>query len=293
MAADSNSYVVQLVRWLKFFSQRDGWLLIFGGGAVLLGWSFGIEPLKRVFPGFVAMNPVTAVGFMIGGASLLCFWRIEKVSAPAAIAGRALAGILVIFGALKLCEFGFGWHLSFDRFFFRNRHFQGMDSTNQMAPNTAFNFSLSGLALCLLNSRSHRFSRHAQNISLVLLFISLVPVVGYIYHASSLYSVGSFPMALNTAVLFCALAAGILFAQMESGIMAIFTDETVGGAIARRLLPFAFGVPFVLGAVAILGDINKFCPAEMGVSIVVVGSFAAFTGLIWWNAAWLNRADEK
>lgn len=293
MAADSNSYVVRLVRWLKFFSQRDGWLLIFGGAAVLLGWSFGIEPLKRVFPGFVAMNPVTAVGFMIGGASLLCFWQIEKVPLPATIAGRALAGILVIFGALKLCEFGFGWHLSFDQIFFRSQHFQGIDSTNQIAPNTAFDFFLSGLALWLLNARGQRFSRYAQNISLVLLFVSLVPVVGYIYHANSLYSVGSFPMALNTAVLFCALAAGILFAQMESGIIAIFTGETLGGAIARRLLPFAFGVPFVLGAVAILGRVNKLYPAELGVSIVVVGSFAAFTGLIWWNAVSLNRADEK
>ena len=300
MAANSKSYVLRLACWLGNFSQWDGWLLISGGGIVLLGWVFGIESLKRVFPGFVAMNPVTATGFIVAGCSLLCFWHTGKGLLPATIGGRILAGFLILFSALKLCEYEFGWHLAFDQLFFHN---QVRNETvqqnqivfpNQMAPNTAFNFLIGGLGLWLLNSRSHRFSRHAQNTSIVLLFVSLVPLVGYIYHASYLYSIGSYiPMALNTALLFCFLALGILLAKTDSGVVAVFTSQTPGGAIARRLLPFAFGVPFVLGALAILGEKESLYPAELGISIIVVGSFAAFSALIWWNAVSLDRADEK
>jgi two-component system cell cycle sensor histidine kinase/response regulator CckA len=205
-----------------------------------------------------------------------------------------LAGFLITVGAVKLCAYEFGWRLPFDRLLFYDQIRRETGFPNQIAPNTAFNFFLAGLALWLLHSNPRRFSRGAQNISLALMFISLVPLVGYVYQASYLYSIGSYiPMALHTAVLFCVLAFGTLLAQTKSGIVAVFTSQSPGGTLARRLLPFAFAVPFALGALAILGERTKIYPAELGVSIIVVGSFAAFSGLIWWNALTLNRADAK
>ena len=300
MVAERRIHVARVTHWLKHFSQWDGWILVFGGLVVLLGWVFGIEFLKRVFPGFVAMNPATAVGFMIAGISLLSFWQIRSHSRLARFVGRTLAGFLIVLGALKLCEYEFGWHLPFDQIFFPTqvRHETVIQNQivfpNQMAPNTAFNFLMSGVALWLLNSWPHRFSRFAQNLSLLLLFVSLVPLVGYIYHASYLYSIGSYiPMALHTAILFALLSIGVLLAQPETGVVAVFLSETPGGGAARRLLPFGFGIPFILGALAIFGAKRNFYPAEFGTSIVVVGSFAAFSALIWWNAVSVNRADKK
>ncbi len=37
---------------------------------MLAGWVFDVGGLKRVFPGLVAMNPVSAVAFVLSGASL-------------------------------------------------------------------------------------------------------------------------------------------------------------------------------------------------------------------------------
>jgi len=98
-------------------------------------------------------------------------------------------------------------------------------------------------------------------------------------------------MALHTATLFYLLALGSLLAQTDSGVVALFTSKTPGGAVARRLLPFAFVVPILLGALTIWVDKGRFYPEEFGITIVVVGSIAIFTGLIWRNAIWLNRAD--
>ncbi len=292
-AANYDIGAVRLARWLKIFSQWDGWFLVFGGGTVLLGWILGNESLKRVFPRFVAMNPLTAIGFIIAGVALLLFWQSKKGSSLVRIGSRILAGILILFGALKLSEYCFGWHSFFDQIFFRNKTNHGTVLANQMAPSTAFNFLISGGALWLLNSSQRRFPRLIQNLCLLLLFISLIPLVGYIYQASYFYSIGSFPMALNTAILFCLLALGILLAQTDCGVVAVFTSKTPGGTIARRLLPFAFGVPFVLGILGILSEKKNLYPAGLGICIMVVGSIAVFSALIWWNAISLNRTDKK
>lgn len=261
---------------------------------MLAGWSLGSEPLKRILPGFVAMNPFTAVGFILAGASLLCFWRMSKVFPPAAMGGRVLAGLVAALGLLTLCEYGLGGHVWFDQMLFRNEMARDKLMPNHIAPNTALNFLISGIALWLLNASGRRFSRGAQNLSLILLFISLAPLVGYVYGATYLYSIGSYiPMALHTAALFCLLAFGTLLAQTDAGVMAVFVSRTPGGTLARRLLPFALGVPFALGALVILGEQRLHYPAEFGVGLVVVGACAVFGRLVWWNATTLNRADEK
>jgi hypothetical protein len=40
---------------------------------VLAGWTFDIDRLKRVAPGLIAMNPVTALAFLLSAFSLLLF----------------------------------------------------------------------------------------------------------------------------------------------------------------------------------------------------------------------------
>ena len=286
---------VQLTRWLKGFSRWDGWLVALGGGIVLLGWSLGNEMLMRILPGLVAMNPVTALGFILAGTSLASYWLAETKPSYWWEYGRAMGGVLVVIGALKLTGYIMGWHPSFDQMLFRAQlRNDGTGFTNQIAPNTALNFILSGLALWFLHSPVRRFSYRTQNLSLALAFVSLVPLVGYIYRASYLYSIGTYiPMALHTATLFFLLALGLLLAQTEAGVVALFTSDTPGGAVARRLLPFAFCVPILLGAFTIWVDKTGMYPGEFGVTIVVVGSSAIFTGLIWWNAILLNQADYQ
>ncbi len=286
---------IRLACWLKSFSRWDGWLVALGGAIVLLGWSLGIQVLTRILPGLVAMNPFTALGFIAGGVSLTCYWLAEAKTARTWQFGRAMGCLLVIMGVLKLGGYIGVWHSGFDQILFRAElQNDGTGFTNQIAPNTAFNFVLSGLALWFLHSPDRRFSRRSQNLSLALLFVSLAPLVGYIYRATFLYSIGAYiPMALHTAAFFFLLALGLLLVQTDSGVVALFTSKTPGGAMARRLLPFAFAVPILLGALTIWVDRARMQQGEFGVTIVVVGCSAIFTGLIWWNAILLNRADYQ
>ena len=291
MASIENN--VRLTYRLKGFSRWDGWFVTFGGGIVLLGWSLGNEVLKRILPGLVAMNPVTALGFILAGASLLCYWLAETKPAHKWECGRAMGAFWLSLGHLNSVNtFSGGISPSTRRV--RRPTTKRQDRFSKPdCPKHRVQFYSQWSCLVGLNSPVRRFSRWGQNLSLTLAFVSLVPLVGYIYQASYLYSIGSYiPMALHTAVLFFLLALGMLLAQTDYGVVALFTSPTPGGAIARRLLPFAFGVPIALGALTIWTAKRRIYPGEFGITVVVVGCIAIFTGLIWWNAILLNRADD-
>lgn len=270
------------------------------GLVVLLGWSLDNETLKRVLPGLVAMNPVTALLFMACGAAL---WLMshDALSQQGRRVARALAIVVVAAGLWKLLGLAMGWAWSIDHFLFASK----LDATtanqlpNRMAPNTAFNFALLGLALLLMDAPL-RLGRGAlkrelwpfQWCAITAAFASLLALVGYAYGATYLYGVGSFiPMALHTALTFLILMPGVLYARPTRGVMAIVTSYSAGGSMARRLLPAAILIPAVLGWLRLQGERMGFYNGEVGVSLFAVALMLVFSLLVWGNARALFRTD--
>ena len=68
-----SSEAVPLPRPLRLIPFVASGVSVVMGVAVLIGWSFDLEPLKRVVPGFVAMNPLTAIAFIFSGCALALF----------------------------------------------------------------------------------------------------------------------------------------------------------------------------------------------------------------------------
>lgn len=54
-----------LAHRLQAFSRLDGWRVVVAGLVVLVGWMTENETLKWVVPGLVAVNPVTALVFVL------------------------------------------------------------------------------------------------------------------------------------------------------------------------------------------------------------------------------------
>jgi signal transduction histidine kinase/ActR/RegA family two-component response regulator len=275
-------------------SRLLAYAIALAGLLVLLGWARDVNGLKRVLPGLVAMNPLTAVCFEAAAGSLAILWWTQlRLGIWKQVAGGGLAICLVLVGLLKLLDYTLGWHVGLDQVLFSKRiaaDHSGLP--NQMAPNTALNFLLSGCVLLFFHIPRYRRSRLAQDLAVVIFLHSLLALLGYLYSANYLYGVGSYiPMALHTAGLFALLSAGMLFAQTDVGAVALFVSNTTGGMIARRLLPVAFAIPALLGALRFWGEKHGLVNSEMGVTMMVLACIAIFTVLIWWNAVLLNRAD--
>src|SRR4051812_49258815 len=77
-----------------------GWISI----AVLVGWALNIEVFKSLLhPGHIAMNPMTAVAFLLA-AVCLCVLRDDPPTRSVMMIARACAAIIVCIGLARLTD---------------------------------------------------------------------------------------------------------------------------------------------------------------------------------------------
>lgn len=254
-------------------------------GLVFLGWTFDAEALKRVVHGCGAMNPLTAVSFMLLSLSLglrLAHRRIAwKWAAP------VLAALVAAIGLVRLVEYAIGTQDGIDSLLFASQVSgagAGAGPTG-MGHLTAICFVLSGLALMLLDvttSRGRWASQPLAVLSGYLAFLALLDVAYDIKTLQGLSSQGV--MALHTAVVFVILALGTLCARPDRGVVSILIQRQWDLAPVRLLFLTIIVLPPVIGAVALLGRRCGLFDGEFSIALVVV-SMMAVLGIVFYRAA--------
>jgi len=282
---------------LYSFSKIASLIVMAVGLVALVGWLFDVELLKNLLhPQRVAMNPATAITFILSGTSLWLL-RAER-SDRGYLMGNLCAAVVAVVGLLILAGYFFHWDSGIDRLLFRDKlDVSGpIPIPNRMAPNTALGFLLAGLALLCLDVEWRGGFRPAQLFILGTLLVAVTTLIGYAYSIMSLYQIGSqrIPMALNTALAFALLGLGVLFARPDRGLMALLVSDTAGGASARGLLPAAILIPVAIGALKLWGEkLNVFGP-NAGTAFFTASIALVFALLIWWNAqSLLKTARER
>jgi hypothetical protein len=158
---------------------------------VLTGWVFDIATLKSILPGLATMKPNTALCFMLAGGSL---WLLNgeptRLKRRLALAGASFVTALAL---LTLSQDLFGWNLGLDQLLFQDTPAAGSTAApGRMSPATAFNFSLLGGALLLLDVKRGRGWWIAQRLALLASIVALLALVGYAYGVQSLYRFAPF-----------------------------------------------------------------------------------------------------
>ncbi len=257
----------------------------------LAGWWMDYEGFRSLRPGLVAMNPLTAVAFLLAAASLR-LQQVEPVPPERRIAARTCAALVGIIALLVLSRYLLAFDLEVDRILFRARLTRAGEAPNRMAPNTALCFLLLGAALAGLDLERPKGRWPAQALALLVALIGLTALLGYAYSSRPLYGVGPFiPMALNTALAFCLLAGGVLCARPARGAVARILSPGSGGVLARRLLPGTVLIPLVLGWLWLQGQQAGLYETGMGVALLVTLTIAAIASLAWRTAGLLDGAD--
>ncbi|CAN5576721.1 hypothetical protein BH23PSE2_BH23PSE2_10790 [soil metagenome] len=275
-------------------------LAIAAGLLVLLGWAADVEPLKRILPGLVAMNPATAVLFVLAGASL---WlqrpraaggMTEHARAQHRIA-RLLAGLVVVTAALILGDALLGWGPGVDQWLFADKLAgAGGGQPNRMAPNTAFNFLLMGLALLALDVTTRRGRRPSELLASGVFLVALLALAGYAYRVPGFIGLAKFiPMALPTALVFLTLALGVFVARPNAGMMAVIASPSLGGMMARRLFPSMVLTILALGWLRLEGQRRGLYGLELGLALYTLANITMFGALVWWGARLLHRLEAE
>lgn len=265
------------------------------GLMVLAGWAWDLEPLKTVLPGLVAMNPATALAFVIAGGSLWLQHRNpESLAKPAAGISMAQGAAIVVvaIGLLRLLAYALDWQQGVDQLLFADKLHDARSGPNRMAPNTAVTLVLLGLGLLLLDLTTVRNRRPAELFALTAILISLLALFGYAYQVPQFYGLAAYiPMALHTAMVSGLLALGILFARPARGLMSLATSGSQGGLLVRRLLPATVLTLFVLGWLRLEGERRGLYGMELGVALYTLANITIFGAMVWWNARALHTSQ--
>ena len=262
------------------------------GIAALVGWATGVEALKRVLPGMVAMNPMTAILFFLAGLSL--WGQRADVMPGRQRAARWLAAIVLLVATLKLIALFTHWNAGVDSLLFADQLVDGItQSPNRMAPNTAANFFLAGLGLLLLDRTTTRGWRPTEVLAAVVGMVSLLALLGYLYRIGPMYGISRFiPMALHTAIGFLLLAMGLFCARPHQGWMGVFTGIEIGGAMARLMLPGMLVLLVVIGWLRVEAENRGIVDFQLGVTLHTSTFILMASALIALGALSLNRAGE-
>lgn len=257
---------------IKIFSKVFSLVVLFTGISVLVGWLFEVEFLKRIRTDAVAMNPVTALGFIASGISL--YLVQESNVAEGLKRARILALFVALIGGLKLFSLVTNLHIPFDQILFNGQLWEVRSQANNViAPNTALSFLLLGLALWFIDTETVRGKRPAQYLSIVVCLLALISLYGYVYEVTALFKVTSFlPMAMHSAFGLLLLGAGILFARPDKGSMAIVIGENSGQVIFLRFL--ALVLPLIFGWFRLQGENAGLYDKEFGTAIFAVLTYA-------------------
>lgn len=260
--------------------------VIFIGCTVFLGWWLDIPLLKNgLLSSLYTMKPTTAACFVLVGISLELLQQPHFPQWVCHLA-QGCAFLTAIIGLVTLSQSFFEWNISGDGFVLTdNISLADIFSSKQMGIVTAFDFVLVSIAVLLLAQKNQQRYCLAQSLSFVVVLMTTAILLNFSGFATYTDLITPY-----TAVTFIILCIGLLLAHPNQGLMKIVTSSSIGGASARRLLPWAIIFPPVINWLTQheieVGYIHLF----VHVFQTAITMFA-FSMLICWNAQTVDQIE--
>ena len=262
-----------------------------------IGWGFAIEGLLRIAPVFAAMQPNTAICFILSGFMLRMdidnSLEYESPKHKLKYLVYILSAIVILIAFLSLGEYLLDHDLGLDHVLFWQPFKQvGETQLGPMAPVTAVNFIL--LSMAFLFSVTKFSYKHAliQTLALATTFLSLLSITGYAYRSTIFYGqILNTQIALHTALTQLVLSLGVFWIYPSKSIASILYGDYSGSIIARRLLPVAIFMPLVLGWIRLKGQDLGLYGTRFGITVYTISMIVIFASFILWQAWILNQTD--
>ncbi|NVJ00894.1 PAS domain-containing sensor histidine kinase [Myxococcus sp. AM009] len=231
------------------------WLATLGvplaGALYLLGWAWNVEMLRPGVAG-IPMTPETGIAMIFGGAALGLRLR-RRPSRHQEPAATACALVMLAIGAVSLLRDLTGWDAGAEALMLRllDEHASALP---RPSPLSAICMTLLGVALAL--PERGRCVQLRDTLVVLSLVTSALGLNGLLM--GPLLMVGTLPflaersMGLPTALTLLLLAVGTLCARPGLGLMSRITRDSLGGFLARRLVPVVLIGPSLVGMVLML-----------------------------------------
>ncbi|MCB9230969.1 MAG: PAS domain S-box protein [Bacteroidia bacterium] len=260
----------------------------------LIGWQFHIEGFKRPFASKVAMNPLTALTFLLEVSAFVLLSRKQRPVWQNNL-GKGLVATVFLFAILAIS--GAIWPSIFqvDRVLFHGElemdDFE-VNSSNGMAINTSLGFIIAGISVLLLARQEDRGAKIAHLLALFNLMAGILTFMGYFYHVPEFGKILNYlPMGVHTAICFVLISLAIFFNSSEKGFSKEFWDRRSGGQAGRVLFPLALIIPLVAGKIRLMMLDSGNISGETGTLMLVWFIIFVFLGLMIYMVIQLNHKE--
>jgi Stage II sporulation protein E (SpoIIE) len=266
-------------------------LPILTGVAVLVGYVLRWKLAVRLYPSLPPMYPNTAVGFIVGGLSVMWIVSSRRVVRLAALLGFAVIvmGSAVTLG-LHFADAGPTWLEAL----WPKRLF--ILPTTPVAGRPAAETCLAFLCVGTSGALTvvHRAPRLRQGLALGTMSVGAAVCIGYAIGVdrkalgTTFIAVG---MALHTAVAMLALGAATMLVQPTTGLFAGFTRSGLTAQLGRRLLLVVVVAPIALTA-GTSSLVNALPDARLAQSVAVILQVVALGLLVMLPLNLAERAEQ-
>jgi signal transduction histidine kinase len=254
------------------------------GSAGLIGWLFASDALSRLVPGFVAMQPTTALDLMLLAIASSCAMRAGELHSR-----RWLAVTLLLTGTVLVFA-GVAWAGEITNTPYPFTSLAIVEQNDgRMSGITAIAHLTLAVAV-VIRAMGSTTLPHA--LGLIGLVIGLIGLFGYAFGTNDLYDVGYFQsIALHTAIGITCVSGAVVLRTGEIGLTRLARSNTAGGRLVRILLPAVAAVPAVLGLIGM----QLLRRTDLGPGFVIAllsTSVAVSSGaLVWLVGNQLRRSD--
>jgi signal transduction histidine kinase/ActR/RegA family two-component response regulator len=272
-----------------------GLTAMFVSAAVLTGWTPRIPWLTRLFSGFIAMKPVTALCFFLSGFSLSLLAPESSLTVARRRLAQVSAFLVTLIGIATTVEFATGFNLGFEGLLSRLALYAtGVPNAARLSLPSALAFIFLGVALILLDLETSKGTRPAQLLGIGVLLFAVVNVLAYLYSADDLNRVPRLDsMATHTAVLLLLLNLGAIAARPDRGPAAVFFGSGVASPMARQVLVAAILLTVATGWIQLIGERRGLYGAGFGLALLASANIAMFSALIAFSARSVATSLEK
>lgn len=284
------------VKLFEIFARIFAAIIIVIGILNIVGWYFDIPRLTSFVLSYPEMRASTAVAFIAAGIYVLFTvspakrgW-LQKVC----IVTRTFTSLIVLtIGFVRLWGFVTGNVVDLDLYMGLPAQLSPPASghTDRLIPNTPFFFSILGLAMLFYDLKIRKIY-YSQLLILVAGLVTMPMVLSYIYQIG-LINGSTLNAALPTLVSYTFLILALLCARPTRQIMDIFTKDSSGGFLVRRLIIFAIILPLLVGWIILLGYRLGLYSGDFRYLLAVNSLIVLFIVLIWENAQSLHSSDVE
>lgn len=258
------------------------------------GWLLSVPIFTTVFPGLASMKLNAAICFILCGINMLLYYhRYNKYLLSLY---RVLSLVLILTGLLTLSQYVFSYQIGIDQWVWKDRFTaqNGLIHPGRMSAATALCFTVFGFVFLMLNSLKHANQLLAQYLLHIVSIIALLAIIGYLYNVPSFYKLSFVnSMALHTSVLFLLLSAAASMINPDLGITGLFTGNSTGNIMARRLFPLMVLMLLILGYLRIESHRRNMVNVEFGIALFVASFMGVGLFLIWNTAKRLNHLSRN